>query len=50
MKFGNIVRVETSRYLIKITTLRDREGSYGFATITMYSWRQSSEIGCAYRI
>ena len=46
MKFGNIVWVETSRYLIKITTLRDREGScsqaYGFATITMYSWRQSS--------
>jgi len=42
MKFGNIIRVETSRYLMKITTLRDREGfcsqAYGFATITMYSW------------
>ena len=32
----------------------DREGScsqaYGFATITMYSWWQPSEIGCACRI
>ena len=32
----------------------DREGScsqaYGFATITMYSWWQLGEIGCAYRI
>src|SRR6266705_2997087 len=43
MKFSNIVWVETSRYLIKITTLRkaDLEDSYsqayGFATITMYS-------------
>jgi hypothetical protein len=25
MKFGNIIRVETSRYLVKITTLRDRD-------------------------
>ena len=54
MKFGNIVWVGTSRYLIKITTLRDREGScsqaYGFATITMYSWWQPGEIGCAYRM
>jgi hypothetical protein len=24
--------------------------AYGFTTITMYSWWQSSEIGCAYRI
>ena len=24
--------------------------AYGFATITMYSWWQSSEIRCAYRI
>ena len=45
-KFSNIIRVETSRYLTKIMTLRkaDREGScsqaYGFATITMYSWWQ----------
>ena len=35
-------------------TLRDREGScsqaYGFATITMYSWWQPGEIGCAYRM
>ena len=33
MKFGNIVRVEISRYLIKITTLRrkpDREYSFTF--------------------
>jgi hypothetical protein len=41
IKFSNIVWVETSRYLIKITILRDREGScsqaHGFATITMYS-------------
>jgi len=54
MKFGNIIRVEASRYLMKITTLRDCEGScsqaYGFATITMYSWWQPGEIGCAYRI
>ena len=51
MKFGNIIRVETSRYLMKITTLRDRDvlatKAYGFAIITMYSWRQSSEIRCA---
>jgi hypothetical protein len=36
MKFGNIVRVETSRYLTKITTLRrkaDREVCRAFATI-----------------
>jgi len=36
------------------TAQADREGScsqaYGFATITMYSWWQPSEIGCAYRI
>jgi hypothetical protein len=25
MNFGNIIRVETSRYLVKITTLRDRD-------------------------
>ena len=57
MKFGNIVRVKTLRYLTKITALQrkaDCEGSYsqayGFASITMYSWWQSSEIGCAYRI
>ena len=56
MKFSNIVWVETSRYLIKITILRkaDREGSYsqayGFATITMYSQWQPSQIGCAYRM
>ena len=38
MKFSNIVRVETSRYLIKITTWREGSGSqaYGFATTTMY--------------
>jgi len=24
--------------------------AYGFASITMYSWWQSGEIGCAYRI
>ena len=51
MKFGNIVRVETSRYLTKITTLRRKAGScsqaYGFTTITMYNWWQPSEIGCA---
>ena len=50
MKFGNIVWVETSRYLTKITTLRrkaDREGSCSFATITMCSWWQPSEVGCA---
>ena len=57
MKFGNIVRVETPRYLTKITTLQrkaDCKGScsqaYGFATIAMYSWWQPSEVGCAYRI
>ena len=46
MKFGNVVRVETSRYLTKITTLRrkaDREGSCSFATITMCSWWQPGE-------
>jgi len=45
--------------LIKITTLwkkADRQKqsccsqAYGFATITMYSWWQLSEIGCEYRI
>jgi hypothetical protein len=25
MKFGNIIQVETLRYLVKITTLRDRD-------------------------
>ena len=54
MKFGNIVRVETSRYLTRSRHCRHGEGScsqaYGFATITMYSWWQPSEIGCAYRI
>ena len=43
MKFGNIIRVETLRYLTKIMTLQkaDREGSYSqaycFATITICS-------------
>ena len=51
MKFDNIVRVEPSRYLTKITILRRKAGScsqaFGFTTITMYSWWQPSEIGCA---
>ena len=39
--------------LTKITALQKQSScsqAYGFATITMYSWWQPSEIGCAYRI
>jgi hypothetical protein len=39
--------------LTKITTLQKQSScsqAYGFATITMYSWWQPGEIGCAYRI
>ena len=39
--------------LTKITTLQKQSScsqACGFATITMYSWWQPGEIGCAYRI
>ena len=39
--------------LTKITTLQKQSScsqACGFATITMYSWWQLGEIGCAYRI
>ena len=54
MKFGNTVWVKTSRYFDKDHATADREDScsqaYDFATATIYSWWQSSEIGCVYRI
>ena len=32
------------------TALGSYSQAYGFASITMYSWWQSDEIGCVYRI
>ena len=46
MEFGNIVQVETSRYLTKITTLQRKADRLAFATIAMYSWWQLGEIEC----
>ena len=56
-KFGNIVRVGTSRYLTKITTLRRKAARSNVLVAKrtaslqlLYSWWQPGEIGCAYRI
>ena len=55
MKFGNIVRVKTPRYLTRLRHCKGRLQRFLQPSIRLryncyYSWWQPSEVGCAYRI